>query len=111
MSTPLANAFYAAWQADGRTIEAIADRAGLSVPTAWAYINGTRGGGGQRRVRPTITALARVLGLDVEKTLSLAGLAIDAGVRQAILSDPALSRRDRKLLVALYEEMAHRDVP
>ena len=101
--TPLAESFYAAWQASGLTEEAVARRSGLSVATVSAYFNGTRGGGGQVRTRPTIAALARVLGMDVEATLGLAGLAKDPGVVEAIRSDPSLPKRDKEELIYLYE--------
>jgi hypothetical protein len=103
--TPLAVFFYEAWRRSGDTLDAVARRANLPVPTVWAYLNGTRGGGGQMRQRPTITALAQALQLDVETTLDLAGIAVDPGVIKAIEADASLSRRSRALLVTMYKQM------
>jgi transcriptional regulator with XRE-family HTH domain len=103
--TPLSSFFYDAWKKSGLTLEMIARRSKLSVPTVWAYLNGTRGAGRQRRQRPTLTALAQALQLDVETTLDLAGVSVDAGVIKAIEADASLSRRSRSLLVAMYEQM------
>lgn len=86
------------------TLDAVARRAGVSIPTVSAYINGTRGGGGQVRSRPTIVRLARALDMDVDATLALAGMARESGVIEAIRADPNLSRRDKDMLIMLYEQ-------
>ena len=103
--TPLSRYFYDAWLESGATMESIARKARVSLPTLWAYLHGTRGGGGMSRTRPTLTKIARALDLDVEKALTLAGVSIDPGVEQAIRADPSLSRRNRELLVTMYRQM------
>lgn len=107
-ATPLAQAFYDAWVKSNLTLDAVARRAGLSIPTVSAYINGTRGTGAQKRSRPTIIALAKALSMDPDKALSLAGVARESGVIEAIRADPNLSRRDKDLLILLYEQRHRR---
>lgn len=102
--TPLALAFYKAWRSSGLTLEAVATEAGLSVPTVWAYINGTRGSGGQPRQRRTIAAIAGALNLDEAKMLTLAGQAPRTDVVDAIKADTSLPRRDKEMLIMLYEQ-------
>lgn len=102
--TPLAWAFYRAWKRSGLTLDALARRADVSVPTASAYVNGTRGGGGQKRARRTVVDLATALAMDVDETLALAGMAREAGVIEAIKADPTISRRDKEMLIMLYEQ-------
>lgn len=107
-ATPLAQAFYDAWVRSKLTMDAVARRAGLSIPTVSAYINGTRGTGGQKRSRPTIIALAKALDIDPDRVLSLAGVARESGVIEAIRADPNLSRRDKEMLILLYEQRHRR---
>lgn len=102
--TPLADAFYAAWRRSGLTLDAVARRAAVSIPTVSAYVNGTRGSGSQQRSRPTIVRLARALDMDPDATLALAGMARESGVIEAIRADPNLSRRDKEMLIMLYEQ-------
>lgn len=102
--TPLAVAFYKKWRATGMTLDALAARAELSVSTVWAYLNGTRGSGGQSRQQPTITAIAKALDIDPEQALKLAGQAPRAGVVDAIRADAGLSRRDKEMLISIYEQ-------
>lgn len=86
------------------TLETLAGRAGLSISTVWAYLNGTRGSGGQPRQRATIVAIAKALDLPEREALELAGQAGDSGVIDAIKGDPRLSRRDKEMLISIYEQ-------
>ena len=106
--TPLALAFYAAFKASGMTLDALARRADVSLPTVSAYINGTRGGGGQARARPTIVAIAKALDMDVDRTLKLAGLHREAGVIESIRADSSLSKKDKEMFILLYEQRRRR---
>src|SRR3954454_13999064 len=96
--TDLAVAFYRAWEKSGRTLEAIAEDAGCSVSTVWAYCQGTRGGEGRRSVK-TIRAIAAAMGMDPEKTVRLARVQPASGTEDAILADPYLTRRDKEILI------------
>lgn len=102
--TPLAVAFYAAWVASGMTMETLARKADVSLSTASAYVNGTRGAGGQTRSRSTITALAAALDMDIDETLKLAGLSREAGFIETVKADASLSKKDKELFILLYEQ-------
>src|SRR5690242_3914413 len=106
--TPFSERFYAAWKDSGRTLDSLARATGLPVATVSAYINGTRGSGGQRRSVEIVTALAAALDVPVDEALELSGMSSQDGVLAMIDRDPDLTRGQKaalRLQVLEYRKM------
>lgn len=106
--TPFSERFYAAWQADGRTLDALSRATGIALPTISAYLNGERGSGGQKRSVQIIEALADALGVPLAEAMELSGMSTDDGVVTAIERDAELSKSQKAVLRGMLREMRGR---
>ena len=105
IETPLSRYLWDAWQACGLGLDAIARKARLSLSTVGFYVNGERGGGGQRRTRDTIKKIANAMNADADTALRLAGLPAIDDLATYINKDDRLSRRQKRILQEIYREM------
>lgn len=106
---PLAQYFYDAYLRAGRTYQAIAARAGVSVPTVEAYMKGRRGKGRQLRQRETIERIAVALGLDPAEALRRADLPLGSNLAKHVLNDPVLPRQIKEAVLRIIEPYQPKD--
>lgn len=105
--TPLSAALYTAYKASRfRSYEDLGAAAGMSRASAWAYCNGTRGGRDKNSAE-SIGALARVLGIDPDATIELAGPRVHADVQdvERVIRNLNWPREAQEELIAALREM------